>query len=61
MKVIKKSGEIKTETFKCLICDCKYESDEYKMYEEIYFSEKKSKVKVIDECPECLSSCYKKI
>jgi hypothetical protein len=61
MKTIKKEGEIKTETFKCLICGCRYESDEYKLFEEIYVTEKKSKIKIIDECPECISKVYKKI
>ena len=61
MKTIKKEGEIKIETFKCLICGCRYESDEYKLFEEIYVTEKKSKIKIIDECPECISKVYKKI
>ena len=61
MKTIKKEGEIKKETFKCSICGCRYESDEYKLFEEIYVTEKKSKIKIIDECPECISKVYKKI
>jgi rubredoxin len=61
MKTIKKKGNIKKETFKCLICGCRYESDEYKLHEEIYKTEKKSNIKIEDECPECISKVYKKI
>jgi len=61
MKEIIKDGEIKKENFKCIICDCKFKSDEYKLNEEDYFEEKKTKIKIIDTCPKCSSKVYKKI
>jgi transcription elongation factor Elf1 len=60
-----KEGEIKKETFSCSICGCRYESDEYELFEEIYDFDKRLKVKtiikIIDECPKCKSKVYKKI
>jgi hypothetical protein len=61
MKTIIKQGEIKEEVFKCLVCGCKYSSDAYLLNEENYEADKKTKLRVIDKCPKCLSNTYKKI
>jgi hypothetical protein len=61
MKTVIKQGEIQEEVFKCLVCDCKFKSDEYLLNEENYDADKKTKLRVIDHCPKCLSNVYKKI
>ena len=55
MKKIIKDGQKNLKTFKCIVCDTEWESDEYK---QTILNSKK--LYLTDECPKCLTLSVEK-